>query len=91
MLTVIFDIPRTPWIGREGQFCRCHGWRAGIVVAAAALVDLGRVDEAKEFIGQLLKILPQSRIDPAFVRRQNRNSSTMELTIAALRLAGLPD
>jgi adenylate cyclase len=63
----------------------------GYRVAAAALVDLGRVDEAKEFIAQLLKILPQSRIDPVFVRRQNRNSATIESTIAALRLAGLPD
>jgi adenylate cyclase len=63
----------------------------GYRVAAAALVDLGRIDEAKEFVAQLLKILPQSRIDPAFVRRQNRNSATVESTIAALRLAGLPD
>ena len=29
--TVIFDIRRTPWIGREERCCRCHAWRAGIV------------------------------------------------------------
>ena len=63
------------------------GYRA----AAVALVDLGRIDEAKQLIRQLLQILPQSRIDPDFVRRQNRNTATVESWIAALRLAGLPD
>ena len=63
----------------------------GYRLAAAALVDLGRVDEAKEIIGQLLKVLPHSRIDPAFVRRQNRDPSVVESTITALRLAGLPE
>ena len=63
----------------------------GYRVAAAALVDLGRIDEAKELIAQLLKILPQSCIDAAFLRRQNRNPGTVESWIAALRLVGLPD
>ena len=63
------------------------GYRA----AAVALVDLGRLDEAKQLIRQLLQILPQTRIDPDFVRRQNRNTATVDSWIAALRLAGLPD
>jgi tetratricopeptide (TPR) repeat protein len=63
----------------------------GYRVAAAALVDLGRIDEAREVIGQLRQILPQARIDLAFVRRQNRNAATADSTIAALRLAGLPE
>jgi adenylate cyclase len=60
-------------------------------VAAAALVDLGRIDEAKELIAQLLRILPQSRINAALLRRQNRDPATVESWIATLRLAGLPD
>lgn len=63
----------------------------GYRLAAAALVDLDRIEEAKEVIGQLLSVLPHSRIDPAFVRRQNRDASVVESTIAALRLAGLPE
>jgi adenylate cyclase len=63
----------------------------GYRIAAAALVDLGRIDEARQLVGQLLKILPQSPIDAAFVRRQKRNPATVDSTIAALRLAGLPD
>jgi tetratricopeptide (TPR) repeat protein len=60
-------------------------------VAAAALVDLGRIDEAKELIAQLLTILPQSRINAALLRRQNRNPATVDSWIATLRLAGLPE
>jgi tetratricopeptide (TPR) repeat protein len=63
----------------------------GYRVAAAALVDLGQIDEAKELIVQLLMLLPQSRINAALLRRQNRNHATVESWIAALRLAGLPE
>jgi TolB-like protein len=63
------------------------GYRA----VAAALVDLGRVDEAKAMIRQLLAVLPHARIDPAFVHRQNRNEAMAQSTITALRAAGLPD
>jgi adenylate cyclase len=63
----------------------------GYRVAAAAMVDLGRIDEAKALIAQLLQVLPQSRIDPAFVRRQNRDPAMVESTITVLRLAGLPE
>ena len=64
---------------------------AGYRAAAVALVDLGRVDEAKERVAQLLKVRPQERIRPEFVRRHNRNQATAEAWIAALRMAGLPD
>jgi adenylate cyclase len=63
------------------------GYRA----AAVALVDLGRVDEARDMIRQLLQTQPHARIDLAFVRRQNRNESTTESWIRALQQAGLPD
>ncbi|MBR1270913.1 adenylate/guanylate cyclase domain-containing protein [Bradyrhizobium sp. AUGA SZCCT0222] len=63
------------------------GYRA----AAVALVDLGRVDEARDMIRQLLQTQPHARIDPDFVRRQNRNESTTESWIRTLRQAGLPD
>ena len=64
---------------------------SGYRTAAVALVDLGRVDEAKRRIAQLLKALPQDHVRPEFVRRHNRNEATAEAWIAALRLAGLPD
>ena len=64
---------------------------SGYRTAAVALVDLGRIDEAKERIADLLKALPRNRICPAFVRRHNRNEATAEAWIAALRTAGLPD
>jgi hypothetical protein len=57
----------------------------------AALVDLGRLADAKERVGQLLKAFPEHRIRPEFVRRHNRNQATAEAWIAALRTAGLPD
>jgi hypothetical protein len=63
----------------------------GYRVAAAALVDLGRIDEGKELIAQLLRILPQSRINADLLRRQNRNPATVDSWIATLRLAGLPE
>ena len=63
------------------------GYRA----AAVALVDLGRVDEARDMIRQLLQTQPQARIDPAFVRRQNRNTSTTKSWIRTLQQAGLPE
>jgi adenylate cyclase len=63
------------------------GYRA----AAVALVDLGRVDEARDMIRQLLQTQPHARIDLAFVRRQNRNESTTESWIRTLQQAGLPD
>ena len=63
------------------------GYRA----AATALVDLDRLDEAHEVIRQLRAVLPQAHIDPAFVRRRNRDPATVESWIAALRRAGLPD
>jgi len=56
-----------------------------------ALVDLGRIDDAKERIAQLLKMRPQERIRPEFVHRHNRNGATAEAWIATLRTAGLPD
>jgi hypothetical protein len=64
---------------------------SGYRTAAVALVDLGRIDEAKERMAQLLKAFPQHRIRPEFVRRHNRNEATAEAWIAALRMAGLPD
>jgi adenylate cyclase len=64
---------------------------AGYRAAAVALVDLGRIDEAKEQIAQLLKARPEDRIRPDFVRRHNRNETTAEAWIAALRTAGLPE
>ena len=64
---------------------------SGYRTAAVALVDLGRIDEAKERIAQLLKARPQDNIRPYFVRRHNRNETTAESWIAALRIAGLPD
>ena len=64
---------------------------SGYRTAAVALVDLDRIDEAKERIAQLLRVRPQDRIRPDFVRRHNRNEATAEAWIAALRTAGLPD
>lgn len=64
---------------------------AGYRAAAVALVDLGRIDDAKERIAQLLTMRPQERIRPEFVRRHNRNAATAEAWVAALRIAGLPD
>ena len=64
---------------------------SGYRTAAVALVDLGRIDEAKEQIAQLLKARPQDTIRPYFVRRHNRNETTAESWMAALRIAGLPD
>lgn len=64
---------------------------SGYRTAAVALIDLGRVDEARERISQLLKARPQERIRPEFVRRHNRNQATAEAWIAALQAAGLPD
>jgi len=64
---------------------------SGYRTAAVALVDLGRIGEAKEQIVQLLKARPQDHIRPEFVRRHNRIEATAEAWIAALRMAGLPD
>jgi tetratricopeptide (TPR) repeat protein len=64
---------------------------AGYRAAAVALIDLGRIDDAKERVAQLLKVRPRERIRPEFVRRHNRNQATAEAWIAALRTAGLPD
>ena len=64
---------------------------SGYRTAAVALVDLGRIDEARERIAQLLKALPEDRIRLDFVRRHNRNAATADAWIAALRVAGLPD
>jgi adenylate cyclase len=64
---------------------------AGYRTAAVALVDLGRVDEARERVAQLLKARPQDRIRAEFIHRHNRNGATAEAWIAALRTAGLPD
>jgi adenylate cyclase len=63
------------------------GYRA----MAVALVDLGRLEEAKEAIGQLLRVLPTERLRPELVHRQNRNRATVEAWIAALRQAGLSE
>jgi len=86
----------------RGQPAEALGWARRAIVslprlsggyrsAAAALVDLGRLAEARGVIVQLLQVLPQSRNDPAFLRRQYRNAATVESWLAALRLAGLPD
>jgi hypothetical protein len=64
---------------------------SGYRTAAVALVDLGRIDDAKERIALLLKARPQDHIRPDFVRRHNCNATTAEAWIAALRMAGLPD
>jgi len=63
------------------------GYRAVVV----ALVDLGRIDEAREAVGQLLKALPKERLRPELAYRQNRNRATAEAWIGALRLAGLSE
>jgi adenylate cyclase len=63
------------------------GYRAVIV----ALVDLGRIDEAREAVGQLLKTLPTERLRPELVYRQNRNRETADAWITALRQAGLAE
>jgi adenylate cyclase len=64
---------------------------SGYRTAAVALVDLGRIADAKKRIAQLLEAFPQHRIRLEFVRRHNRNEATAEAWIAALRMAGLPD
>ena len=51
---------------------------SGYWTAAVALVDLGRIDEGRERIAQLLKARPQDRIRPDFVRRHNRNATTAD-------------
>jgi adenylate cyclase len=63
---------------------------SGYRTAAVALVDLGRIDDARERIAQLLRACPGHHIRPEFVRRHNRNEATAEAWIAALRVAGLP-
>jgi tetratricopeptide (TPR) repeat protein len=63
------------------------GYRA----VAVALVDLGRIDEAREAIKQLLRALPKESLRPELLYRQNRNRTTEEAWIAALRLAGLSE
>jgi tetratricopeptide (TPR) repeat protein len=65
--------------------------QGGYRAVAAALVDLGRIDEARGVVGQLLQADPKARVRPAFIRRQNRNQVTVESLISALRAAGLPD
>ncbi len=63
---------------------------AGYRAAAAAMVDLGRIEEARELIGQLLKMHPKASIRLEWTRRGFRNREAAESWIAALRLAGLP-
>ncbi len=65
--------------------------QGGYRVVAAALVDLGRIDEARGVVRQLLTADPAARVRPAFIRRQNRNEATVTSLISALRAAGLPD
>jgi len=64
---------------------------SGYRTAAVALVDLGRIADARDRIAQLLTARPQDHIRPAFVRRHNRNEATAEAWISALRMAGLPE
>lgn len=64
---------------------------SGYRTSAVALIDLGRIDEARECIAQLLKARPRERIRPDFVRRHNCNQATAEDWIGGLRQAGLPD
>jgi adenylate cyclase len=63
----------------------------GYRTMAVALVDLGRIDEAKEAIRQLRNTLPKESIRPDLLYRQNRNRATADAWIAALQLAGLPE
>jgi len=65
--------------------------QGGYRVVAAALVDLGRVDEARGVVAQLLQTDPKARVRPAFIRRQNRDQAAVTSWISALRAAGLPD
>lgn len=64
---------------------------SGYRTAAVALVDLGRIADARERIAQLLKARPREHIRVEFVRRNNRSDTTADAWIAALRVAGLPD
>ncbi len=64
---------------------------SGYRTAAVALVDLGRLDDARDQVARLLKARPREHVRPAFVRRHNRNEATAKAWIAALRRAGLPD
>jgi adenylate cyclase len=63
------------------------GYRATV----GALADLGRIEEAKDLVAQLLKVNPQSRIRPEYIRRINHDQDRAESYIAALRLADLPE
>ncbi|MCW5747461.1 MAG: hypothetical protein KIT36_14830 [Alphaproteobacteria bacterium] len=58
---------------------------------AAALVDLGRIEEAREVVRQALQRLPQGRIDAEHHLRVWRDESQARSSVAVLRAAGVPD
>jgi TolB-like protein/DNA-binding winged helix-turn-helix (wHTH) protein len=70
---------------------RIPGYRAGLVLRAAAAAEIGRSDQARTAVAELLRIQPDFRITAwlDFIRLTNREYA--ERLAAGLRKAGLPD
>jgi len=65
-------------------------YTANLRYTAAALVELGRVEEARELVGSVISVEPQSRAQLIFERHPYRDPNLRRKLAEALILAGLP-
>ncbi|HVX66918.1 MAG TPA: winged helix-turn-helix domain-containing protein, partial [Bryobacteraceae bacterium] len=66
-------------------------WPPSYWLLAAANAHLGRIEEARRYVGELLKINPSLTVSKLRVSLRARDPSRVEVVIQGLRLGGLPE
>ena len=85
--------------GRPGEACRLASKSAGIYagwdttyrILAPALVQLGRMDEARATVARLLELSPTLTVSRLRALWPIRNPQTLSTILDGLRSAGLPE
>jgi pentatricopeptide repeat protein len=66
-------------------------WDTTYRVLASALVQLGRVEEARSAVAKLLELAPNMTVSGLRELWPIRDSETLEMMLDGLKTAGLPD
>ncbi|MGB5707250.1 MAG: adenylate/guanylate cyclase domain-containing protein [Arenicellales bacterium] len=86
-------------LGRPAEACELAkqsarvypGWDTTYRIMAPALVQLGRIDEARDAVAKLRELAPDVSVSRLRERWPLRNQDTLNMFLDGLRVAGLPE
>jgi TolB-like protein len=83
--------PEAAWEATKRSARIYPGWDTTYRIMAPALVQLGRMDEAREAVAKLRELAPDVSVSRLRERWPLRNKDSLEMMLDGLRVAGLPE